>query len=179
MICGHLCSSRCHIINKEHESDDKSICLEFCQKVNKSCNHRCMQYCHFDSECGPCSASVEKIVPACGHSINTLCGQDSLQCNWPCQKLMKCGHACKSICSVRCDEMRCDETIDIEGPCGHTIQILCAARTERSKWINTCKHPCNTTLICGHACTGNCGQCYSGRLHTGYVLYSSVFFNLF
>lgn len=165
-LCGHVCTSVCHIVDVEHVGIYKR-CPQKCDKIVCEREHRCPKNCHIDEDCGKCTVSVEKIRPQCDHTIQMSCSGNPFEafCQKPCEKNRSCGHKCKGMCSVLCDETVCNELIEAESPCGHKVQINCSDASDEAKLLNACPEPCQVELKCGHLCKGSCGRCKYGRLH--------------
>ena len=156
--CGHSCSEVCHI-------DDRDHVLYQCHKMcNKSlrCSHKCISKCFECKDgCKPCQFKVTKLL-LCGHSAEVNCSRNlkSYVCTKLCTKTLACGHKCKELCHKPC---KCKVLVFKQLPCGHSTK----KKIECWKQISSinCDKPCNTTLQCGHRCSGDCYSCYKGRLH--------------
>lgn len=169
LICGHVCESACHVIDKEHV-DQYNICNKTCGQIVAGCElrHLCCRTCHHGEVCGRCTTEVEKIRPECQHKLKTECSVDPslVQCDMPCEKKLECGHICKELCSVICGSLPCYEEVQVLSPCGHRVTVKCSARKNILTLFDACTEPCDIELKCGHVCKGSCGKCKFGRLHT-------------
>ncbi|KIL87971.1 hypothetical protein FAVG1_08853 [Fusarium avenaceum] len=96
--CGHQCQARCH----SQTLHDAFMCQQPCPRVRKTCDHECLRLCgekcgpcmvkvhDIELPCGHikqtlmcyqqldlasviCTATADKIVPECGHTITTKC----------------------------------------------------------------------------------------------------------
>lgn len=130
--CGHQINIPCY----KAESDQ--ICPELCNKI-LNCGHHCIKPCGLQP-CPPCESYIEKILP-CNHKIEVKCC-DSLTsikiCVKSCNRIIKCGHKCKLLCSH----------IGNCGPC-----------EDRCTKLLKCGHQC--TLKCSEICVNNCPVCQS------------------
>ena len=104
MDCGHGCSSICHPYEKTHidpTGHGNVKCLKICQRDTK-CGHPCKYKC-FECKKGhkDCFEKREKTMGRCGHTISVQCYQfeKTLNCTADCEKVLQCGHRCKSRCS--------------------------------------------------------------------------------
>ncbi|CAI5462650.1 unnamed protein product [Closterium sp. Yama58-4] len=91
--CGHLCPDTCH--------SDRP-CSPCTRKCLVSCQHSsCPQPCH--RTCAPCA---EPCGWRCIHqgACSLPCGApcDRLPCEQRCEKTLKCGHQCPSLCAEKC-----------------------------------------------------------------------------
>lgn len=158
--CGHVCTRVCHPYDPEHK---EFKCMKPCQKILCDLGHRCPRLCY--KECpDKCPTKIEKIIPQCKHSQMVPCHQDpaTFTCQEPCQKLLRCGHRCASLCGEPCTSY-CKVTVTLTLRCGHSQQDACFYKTQAEG--PECKTPCEHQLQCGHACRGTCGKCYQGRFH--------------
>ena len=159
--CGHHCEKACHNYNCKEE-----ICPKICGKINPNCPlsiHRCKKLCSKD--CGPCEEKV-KITLQCGHEIECECFKtkdpQKIKCLETCNKVLKCGHKCKLKCYEDCASQPCMELIKKRLPCNHFKQSCCSVPI----YEIICEEKCNKILPCGHQCSGSCGKCLGGTLHT-------------
>lgn len=158
--CGHVCSSVCHPYDIEHK---KYKCPKSCEKILCAEGHKCMLVCH--QTCPEkCPVHVKKVIPQCQHTQVVPCHQDpdTFKCLEPCEKLLPCGHRCKSKCGYPCTET-CWIKVNITLRCGHTQKDACFYKTHAEE--PHCRAACTHVLKCGHACPGSCNKCYQGRFH--------------
>lgn len=157
--CGHVCTRACHPYDAEHK---EFRCVKDCPRVLCELGHRCRKRCY--QECGDCTEPVEKVIPLCQHKQMVPCHQDawSFTCQVPCDKVLKCGHGCKSICGELCT-IRCMETVTMTLQCGHAQEVNCYQVKEPEE--PPCLTKCGVQLRCGHPCPGTCHGCKRGRLH--------------
>ncbi len=159
--CGHVCTRVCHPYDPEHK---KYKCAKKCEKILCDLGHKCPLVCH--RECPKnCPVEVEKIIPQCQHPQMVPCHQDpqTFICKEPCQKLLRCGHKCASLCGEPCTS-KCKVNVTLDLTCGHSQQDACFWKTQTEK--PECRTPCEHQLMCGHACQGTCGKCCQGRFHS-------------
>ena len=155
--CGHACPLACHPSDRDHV---EFRCQKPCEKKRARCDHTCPKRCWEVCEQN-CEIEVEKELPICGHTMLVRCDTNPvmLKCQKRCEKDLSCGHRCQSKCGESCTE-KCREIVKkTYWPCGHHVSIACSATP------NDCFHPCETTLECGHTCSGTCGECRMGRIH--------------
>ena len=158
--CGHICENACH------NYDCNTIkCTKICNKINPNCVlqfHYCKKLCC--KPCGDCK-ELRTIKLKCGHEIECECylasQEDKLQCQYPCEKTLICGHKCPLKCYEKCSQESCKEKVTRKLSCGHTVEVMCSTK----KYEIICPKPCTSILQCGHTCTGSCGLCLGGTLH--------------
>ncbi|GJP50064.1 hypothetical protein CLOM_g9208 [Closterium sp. NIES-68] len=91
--CGHLCPDTCH--NGRACNPCNIKCLVACQHSS------CPQPCH--QTCAPCAEPCGwhcKHQGACSLPCGAPC--DRLPCDRRCEKALKCGHQCPSLCGEKC-----------------------------------------------------------------------------
>ncbi|XP_072237874.1 NFX1-type zinc finger-containing protein 1 isoform X2 [Leuresthes tenuis] len=158
--CGHVCSRVCHPYDSEHK---EFKCGKRCEKILCDQGHRCTLVCH--KQCPKkCPLRVEKIIPQCQHTQMIPCHQDpeTFTCQEPCQKLLRCGHQCDSVCGQPCST-KCKVKVTLELQCGHNQKGDCYYKTQTEE--PECRARCELLLKCGHVCPGTCGRCFKGRFH--------------
>ena len=162
MNCGHVCEKMCHV-----KDCNSYKCLKPCNKINPNCQykcHICKKRCY--EECGKCEGKIDKQLP-CGHWMkDALCSDDiyKIKCVEKCIKKLICGHNCQLTCGEDCYSKPCKEKINIKLNCGHNNEIQCWQSKDLNQVI--CQEKCNSILKCGHNCSGTCGKCLQGTLHT-------------
>ena len=162
MNCGHVCEKMCHV-----KDCNSYKCLKPCNKINPNCQykcHICKKRCY--EECGKCEGKIDKQLP-CGHMMkDALCSDDiyKIKCVEKCIKKLICGHNCQLTCGEDCYSKPCKEKINIKLNCGHNNEIQCWQSKDLNQVI--CQEKCNSILKCGHNCSGTCGKCLQGTLHT-------------
>ncbi|XP_067144046.1 NFX1-type zinc finger-containing protein 1-like [Centruroides vittatus] len=146
--CGHNCKRYCHVFDTAHN-------LYKCdEKCNNKCKfgHPCKKKCH--EQCGECKIIRMAKLP-CGHCYPIPCHVEKpsdFKCRKPCEKMLKCGHACDKKCSDECEP--CLRMVPKTFPdCKHTIRLQCNVKLEEEK----CSEPCPYFLPCGHPCAKSCG----------------------
>ena len=158
--CGHVCSRVCHPYDSEHK---EFKCGKRCEKILCDQGHRCTLVCH--KQCPKkCPVRVDKIIPQCQHTQMIPCHQDpeTFTCQEPCQKLLRCGHQCDSVCGQPCST-KCRVKVTLELKCGHNQKGNCYYKTQTEE--PECRARCELLLKCGHVCPGTCGRCFQGRFH--------------
>lgn len=160
LSCGHSCPRICHPIDSDHK---RYKCLQHCP-WRLPCGHECKHKCYecTPQGCGPCSVSVNKIIPQCHHEVKMLCHSDpdKYPCPVSCNKTLQCGHPCRNLCSPPCT-LSCNVKVIKTLECGHLIECFCHQTLDQI----TCPEKCSAELECGHPCIGTCGKCSRGRLH--------------
>ena len=157
--CGHACPQMCH--PNDHANFK---CEKPCQRNVAGCDvpgHKCTKLCHETCD-SICQYPVIKLLEDCDHEITLACSDDvrTAKCKERCKKKLVCGHQCQAACSAPCTK-KCMELVKkTDFSCGHENTMACSA-TQKD-----CKVPCETLLECEHRCTGKCGQCIQGRVHT-------------
>ncbi|NXQ64815.1 ZNFX1 protein, partial [Anthoscopus minutus] len=161
--CGHVCTRACHPYDLEHGNYK---CLKPCQKVLCADGHRCPKSCY--EPCGKCMVEVEKTISMCGHTQMVPCHvpESEIKCREPCQKKLKCGHSCRSLCGRRCK--MCSENVTVTLKCGHKQEVPCWISRMLHRDVQ-CETKCSATLACGHVCSGSCHTCFGGRFHKACV----------
>nr|CAD7589072.1 unnamed protein product [Timema genevievae] len=129
--CGHVCLSKCHGYDHEHQGAKK--CAHPCERIPPKCNmlHKCLKLC--SEWCGDCLVIVKRTL-LCGHVVKLQCGTDykfykcKYKCTQPCTKLNKnCtrNHTCARMCSEPCGP--CTHKVKKTPPgCDHSVQVLCS-----------------------------------------------------
>ncbi|KAJ9573473.1 hypothetical protein L9F63_009133, partial [Diploptera punctata] len=213
--CGHYCKSKCHVTDRQHAS---YLCPEPC---NRTCllNHPCKKKCW--EKCGnckvlvlrklPCShekyfecyilyevykcqiVKVKRILPGCGHEAEAECCMmlDEINCPFPCEIRLPCGHKCLRECHVNSDPEHLEYVCKKSCPnnnagCSnnHKCKLRCYETCEEcsvlvEKTMPKCGHvnqikcaikvedfsctsKCTKELPCGHACPRKCGETCGG-----------------
>jgi len=179
LACGHTCTNKCSkpcithckfIVEKTlpgcgHTLElrcDKNINNIKCQvqvtKQFSNCEHTIVLKCGQSADKFPCQEKIQRLLP-CGHKRFMICSQNilSFKCKIHIKKVLKCGHMFEGKCY---NANRCSKLIVKTLPaCGHKIKVPCF------NVLSKCTVKCTTKLLCGHQCTGNCADCYQGRMH--------------
>ena len=142
--CGHTQNIKC--------SDDPGTakCESPCNK-KLQCGHQCSKRC-YEECCTNCPEMVEK-QRYCGHILWTKCSDDVNEtiCTEPCTKMLKCGHNCRSTCSLPCQKY-CNHQIQETLPCGHSNLRKCSSTKEPYCTVDVSRE-----LKCGHLGNMPCG----------------------
>ncbi len=154
---------------KVSKAEDFSKCPEGgCQKpcnTRLDCGHACKRLCHpcdREHKNYKCKEKTARTL-SCGHIEIVSCSADlkKVKCTKPCRKILHCRHQCGEKCSVACTT-KCKHPVEKQLPCGHKVLADCYLNPEDV----VCSVPCKSLLECQHECSGTCGTCYRGRLHT-------------
>ena len=127
------------------------------QKLN--CGHKCKKKCGELCEVD-CKERVVVTLP-CNHTIKTECWRSNFktllkrECQKPCHKKLKCGHACREKCNTVCTT-NCHEVVVKQLPCGHKSHRPCFQANNFDQY--PCDQKCQKKLPCGHKCKNTCGE---------------------
>ena len=206
--CGkHRCEKQCHsgecsscsvenlslchcgrIQQSRRCSEEVFSCGNECNRTLKCGEHVCEDLCH-PGDCKECEYLPEKVETCpCGKmDLNLLliyarekCTDPIPLCHMPCDKILRCGHRCKSSChhgacppcpsSITVDCRCTSSTFDIQ--CSQLgSQILCNKPCKTKKSCN--KHKCEEVCCVAkgkknlpkHLCTESCGKILNCELH--------------
>ncbi|BFU18993.1 NF-X1-type Zn finger domain containing protein [Entamoeba histolytica] len=90
----HRCDKKCCLAHGKINSDLHQ-CFNYCGK-ELPCGHKCMQICHGNKKCPPCShMMLTPLTCRCGKTKimpPIPCGTQPPQCNYPCLIIPPCGH---------------------------------------------------------------------------------------
>ncbi|KAI5848750.1 hypothetical protein DFP73DRAFT_583390 [Morchella snyderi] len=137
--CGHKCTGTCGSCNTVIEGGKvtkHSRCRKVCGRGFTSCNHRCQKTCHDGSACGLCDAQCDV---KCGHSSCSMrCRESCAPCAEPCT--WKCKHQgqCQMPCAAPCELLPCDERCDKILRCGHRCPSLCGETCPAVTFCQVC-----------------------------------------
>ncbi|CAD8107016.1 unnamed protein product [Paramecium sonneborni] len=158
-VCDDVCKKRkscgVHFCQKEccPPGDQEShLCLKVCNKPLPCGQHNCDQFCHIGA-CQPCPIIINQpLFCPCGKSVKNppmKCGTAPPSCLEVCNKILECGHSCKSLCHP--------------GPCPNCmeqIEKFCRCKENKLSTICSkqavCRNYCNKLLNCGHKCQEIC-----------------------
>lgn len=125
--CGHACVRRYLDCWKrdgvEIVKEDHGTCESRCERAYADCKHVCRSKCHGDEPCPPCSAPCEV---QCQHGMcNKKCNEPCTPCaKGVCAS--RCEHAaCSMPCAAPCDWVPCSKRCQKELKCGHQCPSLC------------------------------------------------------
>ena len=132
-------------------------CTKPCQR-KMECGHPCRGVCGESCSSYKCSEPVKLTLP-CDHVSTISCHDRSAgivyECNKPCEKMLPCGHPCKSTCSSPCTA-QCTQKVPFTCRKGHhTYKVKCFDSKNPDLF---CDKKCVEKLPCGHACTNKCGE---------------------
>ena len=180
LSCGHPCTNKCGV-----------RCTSKCKvEVEKilHCKHPMVLQCSESIDNMTCQTKVEKIFPDCGHSAILKCSTSisKAYCKVEVCRTLACGHETTMECSKKIEGLKCNSYIEISLNCGHIFKGICSKKDKECKLLSVkqfpgcghtlelpcckdlpakCVEKCNVTLLCGHPCSGNCSECYQGRMH--------------
>ncbi|KAG0210173.1 hypothetical protein BGX28_009613 [Mortierella sp. GBA30] len=125
MPCGHVCPHSCHPDDERHQLVK---CFQPCTRLHPVCQHVCPKLC--GEKCGDCMESMPPMVLSCDHVYETpkcyqkqnpsriICTvkankqlptcehERAMECYQDpvsrCEKALKCGHQCPSVCGEAC-----------------------------------------------------------------------------
>ncbi|OXU25033.1 hypothetical protein TSAR_011075 [Trichomalopsis sarcophagae] len=174
LSCGHICTSVCHILDREHkEYSCKQPCIMKCPhnhpcplrcyqgckpckvKVRRKlrCGHTMEMLCSTDPETFACTFVIDAILPDCNHAIKKPCYlpiKDAV-CTHPCEEnRLPCGHVCELKCHITKDPEHLQ--VKKRSSCGHDVEVKCCEEASPSK----CSKKCTKLLNCGHPCSNRC-----------------------
>ncbi|KAI9558322.1 hypothetical protein GHT06_015075 [Daphnia sinensis] len=164
MACGHICPKICHTNDREHaEFKCNENCTRFCPV-----GHPCPKKCFVD--CKPCMVRVTKQLP-CTHEQTVLCYKDPAEefCQTPVWKILPaCGHGVDLLCGASVSEAVCPEPCGMTLDCGHICPLSCH---KRSSHVNVkCQQPCQRLCAdqhpCNKLCYEDCGKCFTKVMKT-------------
>ena len=125
--CGHTCLSPCFRCNTREGGrvvmQNHGICKVKCGRMYSTCSHSCSQPCHNGSACPPCPQPCEV---RCSHSqCGKPCHEPCVPCaEKTCQS--NCPHAqCTMPCAAPCDWVPCSKRCEKLLDCGHQCKSIC------------------------------------------------------
>ncbi|EED17019.1 DNA-binding protein smubp-2, putative [Talaromyces stipitatus ATCC 10500] len=176
--CGHSCKKQCFKCITRSESGEVQTehgsCQQKCGRNQTTCAHRCETLCHGEQPCPPCQSPCEvgcghskcalkcsdpctpcaegKCLSSCPHSACSMpCAApcDHVPCSVRCEKLLKCGHRCPSVCGEVCPSEKYCQTCGSEEIKNYPVDFICG---ETYKEIDLDDSPCIFPR-CGHFLT--------------------------
>ena len=149
--CGHTTKVRCL-------EELSAQCKLPCSK-ELPCGHQCQLTCGEECSDASCPQLVQVSLPRCSHNTMIPCPMKKnliyrrrVKCTEVCQKQLRCGHQCTSICGEPCTS-KC-EVNGVRFTCkqGHKLVRKCY------QTLDSCDQKCTKKLSCGHPCQGKCGK---------------------
>lgn len=209
--CGHRCQARCH----SESMHQVFSCPQPCERLHTPCHHNCQKQtcgedcgpclvsiddvrllcdhikdnvpCYMTQDLSKiqCTVPVQKLVPACNHTVEVLCCRavtsTTFNCPTACNTTLACGHPCPGTCS-RCHQEDANDQYVVKhvscskicgrplGTCNHTCPRLC----HDGKPCGPCQAPCEVrcahsrcTLLCHQPCAPCVEKCVWSCEHKG------------
>ena len=180
--CGHSCTEKCHIYDRQHKEFEctkpcnrkcsfnhpcksRHACFKKCppcpemvERPIPKCGHTQEMRCHKDP---PCRTIVLKIMPVCGHQQNMQCSTDprKVVCIAQCSKCCSNGHPCQKNCYESCG--KCCVEMEKEMPvCKHKQMVPCNLNPLFFKCRAPCPKRCQNGIHpCPKKCSDACPKC--------------------
>lgn len=117
-----------------------------------------------------------KIIEGCGHEKLVECGilpESNLCAEWVTISSVTtpCGHSQLYIpCNLRNEGLYYgiqDLVILLIVSILRSNLLMYLYVLDPASLSSYCRHPCESTLTCGHLCRGTCGSCFRARIHAG------------
>ncbi|KAL5343605.1 hypothetical protein BJX70DRAFT_407270 [Aspergillus crustosus] len=161
--CGHACMRQCYECHKtevvshgdcrQRCGRNYSTCVHPCPPCNAACearcNHsRCTRKCF--EPCTPCAEQT--CMSACAHSVCTMpCAApcNHIPCSRRCEKKLRCGHRCPSVCGEQCPPARFCQICALDEIANHQVDFIDG---QVYREVNLDKSPCIFPR-CGHFLT--------------------------
>ena len=150
--CGHACSVNCGACRRGPVNGGTVVehqpCSKPCGRPFSTCHHMCPRPCHAGTECGNCQVACEV---RCPHSKCTRgCGEPCAPCIEPCT--WACPHQgpCTMPCAAPCTRLPCDKRCDRLLRCGHQCPSLCGEECPETYCHGCCgteKHEARVDLF--------------------------------
>ncbi|XP_048505861.1 NFX1-type zinc finger-containing protein 1-like isoform X3 [Athalia rosae] len=157
LLCGHSCTSVCHVLDREHEKYEcKQPCMKSCP-----CDHPCQQKCF--EVCGPCCVTVERQLK-CGHTVKMQCHEDAekFKCYVKVTAVLpSCEHEIEKNCYLPVEDSVCSHPCEIRLPCGHSCCLNCHVNNDPDHIKYTCYKDCtknNRDCENHHPCKKRCHE---------------------
>ncbi|XP_001601379.1 NFX1-type zinc finger-containing protein 1 isoform X2 [Nasonia vitripennis] len=163
LSCGHICTSVCHILDREHkEYSCKQPCTIKCPN-----NHLCPLRCY--QGCKPCKVKVRRKL-RCGHTMEMLCSTDpeTFACTFVIDAILPdCNHAIKKPCYLPIKDAVCTHPCEENRlPCGHVCELKCHVTKDPEHLQYKCYRECprmygncEKNHRCKKLCHEPCGPC--------------------
>ncbi|KAL4909215.1 hypothetical protein BDW74DRAFT_187491 [Aspergillus multicolor] len=147
LSCGHTCSRKCNECNTL-DGVHHGVCRQQCA-------------CHGTEPCPPCEAACEvrckhskctrKCYEPCTPGCTLPCAApcNHIPCSRRCEKLLRCGHQCPSVCGEQCPPARFCRICAKDAVKNHQVDFILEQSYEN---INLDKSPCIFPR-CGHFLT--------------------------
>ncbi|KAH8889256.1 hypothetical protein GQ53DRAFT_723440 [Thozetella sp. PMI_491] len=124
--CGHACPGTCGTCSSKSDKGtmtEHKPCTRRCGRQYDACNHSCRKKCHPGEKCGSCDARCQVKCPhsACAQKCSEPCAPCIEKCAWSC----KHQGSCNMPCAAPCTRLPCDERCERSLKCGHQCPSLC------------------------------------------------------
>ena len=209
--CGHRCQARCH----SESMHQVFSCPQPCERLHTPCHHNCQKQtcgedcgpclvsiddvrllcdhtkdnvpCYITQDLSKihCTVPVQKLVPACNHTVEVLCSWEvtstTFNCPTACNTTLTCGHPCPGTCS-RCHQEDANDQYVVRhvscskicgrplGTCNHTCPRVC----HDGNPCGPCQAPCEVrcahsrcALLCHQPCAPCVEKCVWSCEHKG------------
>ncbi|XP_032369209.1 NFX1-type zinc finger-containing protein 1 isoform X2 [Etheostoma spectabile] len=147
---GHRCTLLCH-----EECPKK--CPVKVEKIIPQCQHTQMVPCHKDPQTFTCKKPCQKLLP-CGHPCDSFCGEPcTKRCMVKVTLKLKCGHSQQDACFYQTytEQPECRTPCQKQLKCGHACHGTCG-KCFQGRFHYPCLHKCDRLLICSHKCREPC-----------------------
>ncbi|OAX35179.1 hypothetical protein K503DRAFT_868436 [Rhizopogon vinicolor AM-OR11-026] len=154
LFCEHLCQDPCSN-NHTHTVSCKKPCRQACSHT------RCKLPC--SAPCAPCQEPCTWSCPhrSCPVPCGSVCAR--LPCDVPCEKTLRCGHKCPSVCGEDCQVQLCPQCASDDKK-NHVVDfIMQRTLSEVTPELGTLDEMTITIPSCKHTFTietldGHCGM---------------------
>jgi len=130
LACGHKCQLRCSSCKTMGHS-----CEQKCERT-LFCGHVCGRPCHGDEKCPPCNNKCEV---ACEHSMcsgkcRNVCSSCVEECDWQCEH----EGSCSLVCGAPCNRFPCNKRCNKFLRCGHQCPSVCGEHCPSEEFCIQC-----------------------------------------
>lgn len=126
--CGHTCKRACNKCQIKMDGEvvrsDHGKCKQACERNYTTCHHRCRSACHGKEPCPLCEARCDV---RCSHAVcDKKCHEPCAPCAEE-RCTSHCSHSsCNMPCAAPCDWVPCSRRCEKVLPCGHQCKSLFA-----------------------------------------------------
>lgn len=164
--CGHACRSRCSRCKERKDgnivAENHEVCRQVCNRAYTTCRHTCQSTCHSQEKCPPCSIQCEV---RCSHSrCSKKCSEPCAPCAEQDCSSACLHHKCTMPCAAPCDWIPCSIRCEKVLSCGHqckssthfSLSLLMIGLTcNFSQGPSLCGEACPDTKYCQVCCAEN------------------------